>query len=201
MNSHNWQRQVRLTIRSTLGKFASTIFRPDILAGSCQVGLRVGRGIWRWRCCLRSGWRLRCPSSRNPEPTRRLTTRRTVIKIRYRSPIPISRINTPAAKSIQGVPNSVYSFVVTSGEQAGNGYGFIRSTVGLPAVVPPAAPIPARPMNLTLPAGTVNGSLGGMMDAFRRGLNNTVMNQCYAGGFAFNLQGSLQGVVPPWAVR
>ena len=98
------------------------------------------------------------------------------------------------AKVVQGVPNSIFSFVVTSGEATGNGYNVIRSTVGLPAVVAP--PAPAVPFNLTIPAGRANTSLGGLMDGFRWGVENTVMNQCFAGGFAFNLQGSLQGARP-----
>jgi hypothetical protein len=91
-----------------------------------------------------------------------------------------------------GVPDSMYSYVVTEGNQgAPNGVSYLLSTVSIPAN-PPA---PASPINQTV-QGVNNISLGGLLDAFAWGSVDVVMNQCFGGGFAFNVAGSLTGAVP-----
>jgi hypothetical protein len=96
------------------------------------------------------------------------------------------------ARTVQGVPNNLFSYVVTQGNPTPNGLGFLRSSV----IVPAAGAAPARLFNLTLPAGVANTSLGGLIDSFGWGAADVVMDQCFGGGFAFNIAGSLQGATP-----
>jgi hypothetical protein len=94
------------------------------------------------------------------------------------------------AQVVQGVPNNNISYVVTQGNP--NGLGLLMNTVRVPGM----GTAPDQLLNLTVPAGTPNTSLGGLIDRFGWGAADVVMNQCFAGGFAFNIAGSLQGAVP-----
>jgi hypothetical protein len=114
---------------------------------------------------------------------------------RFGNPIAYSAIQDAYVEPVvvRGVPDHLYSYIVTS-EPRGNRPGFFDSTVGIPATPREAA----KPWNLTLPAGA-NTSLGGLIDAFDWGAVDVVMNQCFGGDFAFNIQGSLQGAQPAGA--
>lgn len=102
------------------------------------------------------------------------------------------------ARVVRGVPNNYMSYVVTQGNAGPNDY--LTSVAFRPA----AGAAPAQFLFPTTPAGQANTSLGGMISSFGWGAADVVMNQCYAGGFAYNVAGSLQGatsaagaVVPP----
>lgn len=94
------------------------------------------------------------------------------------------------ARTVQGVPNNLFSYVVTQGNPGGDAY------VASIAYVPAMGAMPARFLFPTTPAGQANTSLGGQIDAFNWGSADLVMNQCFGGGFAFNVAGSLQGATP-----
>ena len=94
------------------------------------------------------------------------------------------------ARTVQGVPNNLFSYVVTQGNPGAN--GFVDSITFVPA----AGGMPARYLFPTTPAGQNNTSFGGLIDAFNWGSADVVMNQCFGGGFAFNVAGSLQGATP-----
>ncbi len=95
------------------------------------------------------------------------------------------------AETVQGVPNNIFSYVVTQGN-TGGGNGFISSIAFTPAM----GATPARYDFPTTPAGRANTSLGGLVDAFNWGSADVIMDQCYGGGFGFNIAGSLQGATP-----
>jgi hypothetical protein len=95
------------------------------------------------------------------------------------------------ATVVQGVPNNNISYVVTQGNP--NGLGLLSNTVRIPGM----GTAPDQLLNLTIPgAAAANTSLGGLIARFGWGAADVVMNQCFAGGFAFNIAGSLQGAIP-----
>jgi PEP-CTERM motif len=95
------------------------------------------------------------------------------------------------ARTVQGVPNNVYSYVVTQGNISGR-TARLNSITFVPAMgaMPPQFQFP------TTAAGQANTSFGGLIDAFGWSNADVVMNQCFGGGFAFNVAGSLQGATP-----
>jgi hypothetical protein len=99
------------------------------------------------------------------------------------------------ARLVSGVPPSQFSFIPTNGDSK-----FLVSTV-LPLRTvpppPPPAPPPGPVLNLTAANAAANTSFGGLIDQFQWGAVDVVMNQCFSGGFAYNVAGSLQGVIPP----
>jgi hypothetical protein len=96
-----------------------------------------------------------------------------------------------AARLVQGVPNNVYSYVVTQGNANGR-----TARLNSITFVPAMGAAPAQFLFPTTPAGQANTSFGGLIDAFGWGNADVVMNQCFGGGFAFNVAGSLQGATP-----
>lgn len=100
---------------------------------------------------------------------------------------------------VQGVPNNLISYVTTQGNAGAN------SVITSSAFRPAAGGMPAQFLFPTAPAaGLGNNSLGGLIDAFGWGSADVVMAQCFGGGYAFNMQGSLQGATPsapPGAAR
>ncbi len=84
------------------------------------------------------------------------------------------------------LPNRQYSYVALSGGT------YLDSTVStLRNMAVPAAD--RQLINATLPAGVANTSFGGLLLGRQWNSVDVVMTQCFSGGFAFNVQGSLMG--------
>ena len=98
----------------------------------------------------------------------------------------------PANPNLQGVPNKALSYILTWDNI------WLMNTVLLKNgqyVVPS----PGAGMSVTAPTPPGNTSLGGYLDGgkgFTWGSVDVVMQQCFGGGFAFDMAGSLQGAVP-----
>jgi hypothetical protein len=100
-------------------------------------------------------------------------------------------VNNPGASRYQAIttpaalpPPAQYSFVQTSDGQ--NIASAVLNNL--------------NQVQNTLPAGAANPTMGGLIDARAWTNANIVMQQCYSGGFAWNMQGSLQaggGAVVP----
>ena len=91
------------------------------------------------------------------------------------------------ARLVRGVPSNLMSYVVTQGNA---GPDDLLASVAFRRA---AGAAPAQFLFPTTPAGQANTSLGGLVASFAWGAADVVMNQCHAGGFAFNIAGSLQG--------
>jgi hypothetical protein len=91
-----------------------------------------------------------------------------------------------------GVPSSNFSVVLTQDNPA-NTNAAIASTATIPAM----GTTPTSFINPVVPAGTASPypNLGGLIYSFGWTEADIVMQQCFGGDFAFNLQGSLQGAL------